>query len=287
MKIKFLIERYLKLDNIENTDTRRKAFILAELIVSMFFILFITFVISGIVTQTFRIRHVYITTILLVASFGFLYLIRIGHPRRSAVLYISFLLLMIFVFSWNAGGLKAHGIKILPIIVLFAGLTLGKREIWYFGLLASLGGLVFVVADYAGVLPVSAPIGSSNLLYWVYSSAGILSLCLLENLSVGLLQTVLNQNEQELSRRVKSEEMLRLNNIQLAEIMRFQSHVIRKSIANVLGIVHLIDFNDPNKSANVELMKHLEDTAKELDETLHKMMQDSDRIYSVSKDEKK
>lgn len=46
MKIKFLIERYLKLDNIENTDTRRKAFILAELIVSMFFILFITFVIS-------------------------------------------------------------------------------------------------------------------------------------------------------------------------------------------------------------------------------------------------
>lgn len=278
MKLKFLIERYLKLDKIENTDIKRKAYILAELIISMFFILFITFIISGIVTQTFRMRHVYITAILLIASLGFLYMIRKGHPRYSAVLYISFLLLMIFVFSWNAGGLKAHGIKLLPIIVLFAGLTLGKREIWYFGFFASLGGLGFVLADYAGVLPASVPIGSSNLLYWVYSCTGILSICFLENLSVGLLQTVLNQNERELNRRIESEEKLRLNHLQLAEIIRFQSHDVRKSLANVLGIMEMIDYNDCGNESNKELMHHLGNAANELDLALHQLTEDSNQI---------
>ena len=216
--------------------------------------------------------------ILFLASAACLLSLRKGYIRPTAVAYISFLMAMIFVFSWSAGGIRGHGIKILPIIVLFSGLTLGKREIWYFGLAASFGGLFFVLADYWQWMPKSEPIGHSVVVYWLYSSAGIMSLCFLENISVGLLQTVLNQREEELSLRVQSEEKLRLNHLQLAEIIRFQSHDVRKSLANVLGILEMIDYSDCGNESNQELMQHLGKAANELDVALHQLTKDSNQI---------
>jgi hypothetical protein len=283
MRTKLWPEQYLGLDKIDNPDIKRKAEILVQLIISTFFFLLITFVLTGLASETFRPRHFVVISILFISSLFFLNMVRNGHIRLSAMLFISFWMLLIFVTSWFGGGLKAHGIKILPVVVLFSGLTLGKKEIWYFGFAAALGGLVFLLADYIGFMPKSEIVGSSNLVYWLYSSTGVLAMCFLANMSVGMLQTSLNQSEKDLQLRIESEELLKTNNIQLADIMRFESHVVRKSLANVLGIFQHIDFNDLNNPANKELMEHLSDAANQLDGTLHEMMEQSDKVYSMPK----
>ncbi|MES2618413.1 MAG: hypothetical protein V4613_11065 [Bacteroidota bacterium] len=278
MKLNDLLAKLFNLSTIINEDQKRKGKILIEIILCILFIVSATLLIISLMLPTFNTRYYIIISILWVASFSFIGLIKKGHVRTSAILYISFLLLMIFTSSWTGGGIRAHGIKILPIVVIFSGLTLGKKEVWYFGIVAALGGMFLVLAETNGFLPPRGPIGNSTWLFWLYSATGVIAVCYLANVSIGILQKAIEDSEKELQLRKQSENLLVINNQKLMDIASLQSHIVRKPVANIMGIVQMIDFENKSNPMNFELLKKLEDATNELDNVIHRIVENTEEV---------
>ncbi len=196
--------------SFQDPEINRKASNLFKIIAGGMAFVAVTFSIAIFKQPQFALRYLSIILVTFLASSSILFVLRKGYIKASAYAYIVFLLIMIIGFSWTGGGIKGHGIRLLPIVVLFAGLTIGRKEIWLFGIIASFGGFLLVMADYYNILPITDPLGSSALIYWVYSTTGIFLLCYLEYLSVGGLNKALNEARAELMLREKSEEKYRL-----------------------------------------------------------------------------
>lgn len=196
--------------SFQDPELNRKASNLFKIILGGMVFVVVTFGIAIFKQNEYAPRYLLIILITFLTSSSILFFLRKGYVKPSAYFYILFLLLMIMGFSWTGGGIKGHGIKLLPIVVLFAGLTIGRKEIWLFGIIASLGGALLVIADYFSILPKRDPIGSSAFIYWVYSTTCIFLLCYLEYLSIGGLNKALNKARAELALRKTSEEKYRL-----------------------------------------------------------------------------
>lgn len=190
---------------------------------------------------------------------------RRGYIYLSSLVYVAFLLLLIFGVSWSGGGMRAHGMIIIPVTVMVAGLTLGRKAVWFFGIASTLAGLGFVIAEYYSLLPQTSPIGNTPLIYWIYYTVNIILVCFIQYLAVKELLNALNEAKTELELRKKSEEQLRLKNEQLTEIAFLQSHIVRKPIANILGVVNLINKDNPQDPDNIELILQLDFVVSELD----------------------
>lgn len=317
-----------------------------------------------------------------IGSIAFILALRKSNVRTVAALYIAFIVLLILGSSYTSGGIKAHAIRLLPIVILFSGLTIGRKAMCMFAIIACLGGLLLVCADYYEILPMTEAIGQTPLSYWMYSVAGIFLLYYIEHLSVGRFNKTVVHLKHELSLRKQSEEkyrvifesfqdvfyqtdmsgnillitpsikqcagydpialvgqnvalfyadadqcnnftnlllqkkavynyeldmlttegkllnilasshilfstdgspmaiegtlhditkrkkqenLLKEQNEKLMTIARLQSHIVRKPIANILGIINLIDLENPNDLSNLELIPQLEIASKELD----------------------
>lgn len=190
---------------------------------------------------------------------------RRGYIYLSSLVYVVFLLLLIFGSSWTGGGMRAHGMIILPVVVMVAGLTLGRKAVWFFGITSTLGGLGLVFAEYYSLLPLTEPIGKTPMIYWIFNTINVILICFLQYLAVKELVKALNEAKTELELRKKSEEQLRLKNEQLTEIAFLQSHIVRKPIANILGVVNLINKDNPQDPDNIELILQLDFVVSELD----------------------
>lgn len=276
MSINDKIVDMFSLHTLQNADSKRKGVILIEIILSLLLILSFTFGIAMLMQQEHSQRYLNILALMWVFSLGFIQAVRKGHVRTSAILYVSFLILMVLGAAWTGGGIRAHGIKILPMLVLFAGLTLGKREIWYFGLAAVAGGFLLAFAEHNGWISAQEPVGNTVWMYWLYSISGILVLCSLENLSIGQLQTALDSLEQQLQLRQASEEKLRIKNETLKQVAYMQSHVLRKPVANLLGIVELVRQQEKGSPLSPELLEHLAASAEELDRVIHHIVEQTE-----------
>jgi hypothetical protein len=265
-----------------DTDLRNKASLLVNIIWSLLIILTVSFTTAMFIQTEYMYRYCLIIVLIWTMSIGILILTKKGYTRLAAFLYVSLLLLMILGFSWTGGGIRGHGMKILPIVVLFAGLTLGKREIWLFGIVATLGGLFFVLADYFHLIPIKEALGQSPLLYWIYTTTAIFMLCHLENLSVEELRKALYTCQKELMMRKKSEELLKIKNEKLIEIAFLQSHIVRRPVANVLGIINLIKLDNASNSSHLDLIPKLEIAAKELDDAIREIVRNTSEIESMA-----
>ncbi|MDB5013103.1 MAG: sensor protein [Daejeonella sp.] len=271
------------IDKFSDPELNRKANILKKIIWSVLAIMTLSLAISTLLLPENIIRYSVILFILWAASIVLLFFAKKGHTYVSASVYIIFLLIMIFGFSWTGGGIKGHGIKLLPIVVLFAGLTLGRREIWLFGIIAVLGASGLVLADYFNLILVKQPLGNSLGTYLLFTSTGIFLLCYLENLSVEELRKALNESQKELLLRKKSEELLKIKNEKLTEIAFLQSHIVRKPVAHVLGLISLLKLYDPNNLSDSELIPCLEVAAQELDAVIHEIVRNTHEVESLVK----
>ncbi|UPT70679.1 MAG: PAS domain S-box protein [Flavobacterium sp. JAD_PAG50586_2] len=377
-----------------------KSCILFKIIWSVLLVMTVSTVISIVQQPTHFLRYIMASTLLWGISLIFLYTLRKYNVERIATLYISFLLLLILGFSFTGGGIKAHGIRILPMVVLLAGLTIGRKTMWIFAVLVSLGGLSLVLADYYGMLPMKEAIGQSALSYWIYSVTGILLLCYMENLSVerfnhtvdkfkkelnlrkqsdekykaifesfqdvyyqtdmsgivtivtpsikkragydpkeiignnvvdfyhqtekrdnfvavllekgyvhnyelelrtkdGKIKNVLTSSNivfdknkipiaiegtlHDITQRKKNEELLKEQNQKLMRVAHLQSHIVRKPIANVIGIINLLDLENPNDPTNLELIPQLETASRELDTIISEIVENTSGINRVVK----
>lgn len=383
-----------------STKPDKNSSILFKIIWSVLVVITITIVIALVQHPDHQLRFSMALSLLWSVSLILLYALKKNDSRLVAVIYVSFLLIMVLGFSFTGGGIKAHGIRLLPIIVLFAGLTIGRKPMWIFALLVSLGGLLMVFADSYKLLPMSSAIGQTPLTYWIYSVSAILLVCYIESLSVSRFnntvcrlkeelvlrkkseekykvifesfqdiyyQTDMNgivtlitpsikkragydpkevignsvldfyhQSEQrsnfinllleqgavhnyelelvtkegkvmdvivsshiiydkhkvpkaiegtlhDITQRKKYEDILKEQNQKLMRVAHLQSHIVRKPIANVLGIIHLLDLENPNDPNNLELIPQLETAANELDTIVTEIVQNTKGINATVK----
>lgn len=268
-------------DDFEADERRSKGAVLITIILCVPVIITLAFAIASALQPQFIYRYCLIVVLVAAVSFLAWIFAKKGHTRITAIAYIGFLILMIFGFSWTGGGIRGHGVKLLPIVVLFGGLTLGKKGIWTFGIISILGGLGFVIADQFDLLPVKQALGNSALINWIYATTSILMLCYFENLSVALLRRALHKSKAELELRTQSEAALRARNAKLSEIAFLQSHEVRRPVSNVLGLIKLIRFENVNDPHNLEIIPKLEVAAKELDAIIHQIVQKTGEIKAM------
>jgi PAS domain-containing protein len=88
-------------------------------------------------------------------------------------------------------------------------------------------------------------------------------------------------NITDITKRKAIEEAIRLQNKQLKEIARMQSHEMRKPVANIIGLIPLLHPENFH-SAEQEMITHLETSAKELDAIIKKVVQQTTRIDHYS-----
>jgi len=69
-------------------------------------------------------------------------------------------------------------------------------------------------------------------------------------------------------------------NQRLQEIASISSHEIRKPVATILGLVNLYDREQLDNPLNREIIKHLDTTARELDEVIHTIVEKSAYLKS-------
>jgi len=82
----------------------------------------------------------------------------------------------------------------------------------------------------------------------------------------------------------KSEAQLRQQNEKLSEVAFLQSHIVRGPLTTILGLIDLIDFNNPADPENLELLPMLQTVAKELDVVIHEIVQKTWEIKSMTAD---
>lgn len=75
----------------------------------------------------------------------------------------------------------------------------------------------------------------------------------------------------------KSEKELMQKNSKLKRIAQIQSHSLRKPLANILGLIHLIKFDDRNEFNPLYLEK-LKQSAEQLDETVSSIVENTKTI---------
>jgi signal transduction histidine kinase len=85
----------------------------------------------------------------------------------------------------------------------------------------------------------------------------------------------------DISQRKRAEDMLKLKNEKLIEIAFLQSHIVRRPIANILGIIYLINQENPGDPINLELIPSLGLASKELDGLINQIVQLTKEIENI------
>jgi PAS domain S-box-containing protein len=364
-------------------------------------LLFVTVTYSSALIFQHQFTRRYILMILLTyfVSLIAIFLLKKGYTKSSAYFYILCLLIFIIGFAWTAGGIQGNGIRLLPILVLIAGLTIGRKEIILFGVIVSSCTLCLIIANHFNLLFVKEPIKNSDFVNWVYSTTFIFLLCFVEYMSLGRLNKALSEAKAEIALRKKSEEkyrlifesfqdvyyqtdldgkiliitpsvkyhtgyeveeiieknvnefyvnpnereyflnelklrgsvlnyeldlkikngkiinviisckilydengtpkniegtihditqrknaenIIKLKNEKLTEVAFLQSHIVRRPIANILGVLHLINKNNPTDPINSELLPKLEEISKDLDDVIKQIVQKTKEIDDMN-----
>ncbi|MCF8253453.1 MAG: response regulator [Bacteroidia bacterium] len=85
----------------------------------------------------------------------------------------------------------------------------------------------------------------------------------------------------DISERLNHIQKLELQNRAFKEISWMQSHVVRAPLARIMGLVSLLIEEDTSETDKKEFLKHLNNSAKELDQVIFEVVQ---KTYEVNKD---
>ncbi len=79
----------------------------------------------------------------------------------------------------------------------------------------------------------------------------------------------------------RSNKRIKLQNETLFEIAFLQSHEVRRPVANILGLINLINFDDPNDPYNSEVITKFKVTATELDMVMNRILKKTGEIKNI------
>ena len=91
--------------------------------------------------------------------------------------------------------------------------------------------------------------------------------------SIGIL-TVAN----DITERKKAEDELKESVQNLSDIAFMQSHQVRAPIAQILGLINLFKFEEPNDPVNAEILTHLKKSANSFDKIIYKITEKTNVI---------
>lgn len=90
---------------------------------------------------------------------------------------------------------------------------------------------------------------------------------------VGASKILRDITEQKLA-----ERKLKLQNERLQEIAYIQSHIIRKPVANILGLMNVVKLGNLDETPTLEILEMIEEATKDLDIVIHDIVQKSTSI---------
>jgi PAS domain S-box-containing protein len=198
--------RLFKNPNFDHPETNSKARLLYKMIWAVLIIITSTFIVAISIQPQFIERYLFIILSLWLLSTGIVILLHKGYVKQSSILYITILFLLIIGMSFTGGGIRGHGIRLLPVLVLFSGLAIGTKQVWLVGAITIITTLLMVVLELNNLIPVVTPLGNHPILYWFYTTQIILLLCFMEYLSVQRFNEAINQVKNETSLRIQQEE---------------------------------------------------------------------------------
>ena len=198
------------ISNAPGGENDQNGFVLFKIICSILLTATVTAMISLWQQPHYAVRFITAMALLWVVSLSFIFTLKASNVRTVAALYIGFIMMLILGFSFTGGGIKAHIIRLLPVVILFAGLTVGRKAMCFFAIAACFSGFLLVLADYYKLLPVTEPVTTSAAGYWIYSVAGIFLFYYIEHLSVNRFNKTVVHLKEELSLRKQSEEKYRV-----------------------------------------------------------------------------
>ncbi len=71
----------------------------------------------------------------------------------------------------------------------------------------------------------------------------------------------------------------------LREISSMQSHQVRSPISSLLGLINLIDFDNPSSTLNFEIISKVKIVGEKLDETIHNIVSKTNEVEILNGDE--
>ena len=101
---------------------------------------------------------------------------------------------------------------------------------------------------------------------------------------INTLNQKINRALKEAEERKEKElaiEKLKIQNSKLFEIAFLQSHQVRGPITNILGLIELFNYENPNDPINTDIIKKLHQTTKEFDNIIHKVVKNTQEIKDI------
>ena len=89
------------------------------------------------------------------------------------------------------------------------------------------------------------------------------------------------KNTEEMKEKRIADEKLRTQYEKLSEIAFLQSHLVRKPIANILGLISLLNVDNPGDPVNFKILAGVEIAAKELDSVIHQIVKKTTEIREI------
>jgi DNA-binding NtrC family response regulator len=78
-----------------------------------------------------------------------------------------------------------------------------------------------------------------------------------------------------------TEEKLKMQNEKLFEIAFLQSHQVRAPVANILGMIHLFNSENPSDPINTQVIKELLGITEKLDNIIYQIVQKTNEIKVI------
>ena len=199
------MRNFFSLPELGDKESTAKAQIFFKLVSGTALIVTLILAVELFVLPENFMRWVYIAVAVDLVAIVLVALNRKGFIVFASHLFAGFILTMIFVLAWSAGGIRAPAIQEVPVIVLGAGLMLGWKKGAYYAAAAAAASAGLVLAERAGYLPPAAVVPTSTSVL-VNSVLQVALLVLLQYLIVGNLNKTLSEAKEEVSRRTKAEE---------------------------------------------------------------------------------
>lgn len=196
----------LNIFRFSNQNSNERAVLLRKMVWGILAVLSITFVAGIFAHFNYFERYLVSLSGVWILSIVTLLLIKNGHLKIGTFLYVGLLTLIIMILSLTGGGIRTHMVRFLPVVVLFTGLTFGRKQIWTVGIVTIVATLLLVVAELANLLPRTHELSNHPFVYWFCSTQTIILICFIEHLSVTRFNRALNDLKAENILRIEHEE---------------------------------------------------------------------------------
>lgn len=184
------INKYLSLPNIAEKETSRQGTLLLPILWTTFVIVIISNVVAFFVDFQYPI-HLFDLILANIPIVIALILLYRGHVRRAGWIFVTLMWVVVTLLVGRQGGLHSPILSSYLLVILVAGLSLGKRASYGFVLLSAAAAAVFLIVDDRLTLS-----GHTLGNYWVAITSNLVILAVILHLALKTLTIALHSAEQ-------------------------------------------------------------------------------------------